>query len=193
MSGLQEENDELPDLQKENDDNEAVTMRTGVVDMMEPTISYESGDRDDADIVTQASSPNHLRVPGRHSRGPGLRLQTSFQSISTIESAVSGAGSWDKASSDAYSPNTDIGCEDDGGSRDVLSKTGLHDSRSFESENNTIEVKHRDIRSPIQDTIITQAGFGASDSLCTLSKVAELLEHVLGYLTPSDIINLQLV
>ena len=188
MSGLQplsvqEENDGLP--------NGAIIMETEV-DMMEPTISYESDDRDDANMATQASSSNHLRIPGRHSRGPGLRLQTSFQSISTIQSEVSCAGSWDKAS-DAYSPNTDIGGEDDGGSRDVLGKTSLLDSRSFEPENNPIVVKHADIQSPIQDTITVQAGLGASDLLYTLSKVAELLEYVLGYLVPSDITNLQLV
>ena len=168
MSGLQEENDGLP--------HEVIITETEVVGMMEPTISYESDNGDNTDIVTQASSSNHLRVPG-------LRLKTSFQSIST-QSEVSCAGSWDNAS-EAYSPNTDNGCEDDGSSRDMLGKTYLHDSHSLES--------NPDIRSPIQDTIITQAVSGASDSLYALSKVAELLEHVLGYLTPSDITNLQLV
>lgn len=184
ISGLQvqEENDELP--------YEAITMKTEVD--MEPGISYEPDDTDDADMATQTSSSNHLRIPVRHPRGSGLRLQTSFQSISTIKSEISCAGSWDEAS-DAYSPNTDIGGEDDGGSRDVLGKTSLHDSRSFEPENNAIVVKHTYIRSPIQDTITAQAGFGASDLLYNLSKTAELLEHVLGYLIPSDISNLQLL
>lgn len=186
LPDLQEENDELPDLQEENDElpNEAIIVETEV-DMMEPTIS-------ESDMVTQVSSSNHLRVPGRHPQGLRLRLQTSYQSISTIESEVSCAGSWDKVS-EAYSPNTDIGCEDNWGRGDVLGKTSLHDSSSLESANSAMVVKPTVIRSPIQDTIVAQAGFGASDSLSTMSMVAELLEHVLGYLTPLDITNLQLL
>ncbi|KAF8454552.1 hypothetical protein BGX38DRAFT_270670 [Terfezia claveryi] len=193
MYGLQEEIDELPDLQEENDElsNEAIIIETEV-DMMEPTISYESDERDDSDMVTQVSSSNHLRVPRRYPQGLELRLQTSFQSISTIKSEVSCAGSWDKAS-EAYSPNTDVGYEDDWGRGDVLGKTCLHDSSSLESENSAIVVKPTDIRSPLQDTIIAQAGFGASDLLSTMSMIAELLEHLLGYLTPLDITNLQLL
>jgi len=154
----------IPDLEEDNDE-----LRN------KPAM----GETEASDMVTQTSGSDHLRVPG-------LRLKTSFQSISTIKSEVSGAGSWDKAS-EAYSPNTDIGYEDDSGSRDVLAKMSLHDSRSFEL------VKHTDIRSPILDTIIVQPGFRESDPLCALAKVPELLESVLGYLIPSDITNLQLV
>ncbi|KAF8420076.1 hypothetical protein EV426DRAFT_255726 [Tirmania nivea] len=184
MSGLQEENDQLPDLQEENNEllNEAIIMESEVVDMMEPTISYGPEVGDDVDMATQASSSNHLRVPERRPQGLGLRIQPSLQSISTIGTEVSWAGSWDEAS-EVYSQNTDIACEDDGGGSRGLGKMSLH------SESNAIVWKHTGIKSQIQDA---QAGSGACDPLYILSKAAELLEHVLGYLTPSDIINLQL-
>lgn len=188
MSDFHEENNGLPDLQEENYELSSEA-ESEAVDTVRPTISYGSDNGDYANIVTQAPSSNHLCVPGSHLQRPELRLQTSFQSISTTISEVSCAGSWDKAS-EAYTPNTDIGGEDYGGGRYVLGKESLYDSRSPESESSAIVLKCTGIRSPIQDT---HAGLAAFDPLYTLTKGAELLDHVLGYLTPSDVTNLQLV